>query len=128
VTVDFHSLRRGDTLPGSRFTASAADVATYLAATGEPEGRWGELVPPLALGAWTIAAVLEQLPLPPGAVHAAQEFTFLAPVAVGTTLDVTLEVAQQSVRQGTHLLVIAAELRAGHPVLAGRATIAAPAL
>ncbi len=126
MTVDFHSLRRGDRLPPTLLSVGAAEVRAYLAATGEPEERWTAIAPPLALGAWAIAALLAEMPLPQGAVHSAQEFEFLAPVPIGSVVSVTLQVVQQSVRQGTNIVVFEAELGAGATALRGRATVAAP--
>ena len=87
-------------------------------------------MPPLALGAWALGALMEHLPLPPGALHAGQEFEFLRAVAPGEPLEASVRVAQRSERRGTLLLALDLELRAaggGAPVLRGRSTVAAPA-
>jgi hypothetical protein len=128
VTIDFHSLRRGDALPSFRFALSAEEVRAYLEATGESDPLWREVVPPLALGALTLAGLMEEMPLPPGALHGGQEFEFLGTVAHGERLEARLSVAQQSERAGMNIVVFASELLCGERVVQrGRATVMAPA-
>jgi hypothetical protein len=84
-------------------------------------------VPPLALGALTLAGLMEEMPLPPGALHAGQEFEFLGAVVHGEAVEAQLSVAQQSERQGANIVVFASELRCGERVvLRGRTTVMAP--
>lgn len=128
MTLDFYALRRGDALPQVAFALSADEVRAYLDATGEPAERWARLVPPLALGALALGGLMEALPLPAGALHAAQEFEFLAPVAHDERVEVRMSVAQQSVRAGASIVVIASELESGgRPVARARSTVMAPA-
>jgi hypothetical protein len=128
VTVDFYSLRRGDVLPSLTFAIGSEEVRAYLAATGEGSEVWEQVVPPLALGARTLAGLMEEMPLPPGALHGGQEFEFLGPVAHGEPVEARLTVAQQSERQGTSIVVFASELRCGERVVVrGRTTVMAPA-
>jgi hypothetical protein len=128
VTIDFHSLRRGDALPSFSFPVSAEEVCAYLAATGESSELWQETVPPLALGALTLAGLMEEMPLPPGALHGGQEFEFLGTVTHGEQVEARLSVAQQSERAGMNIVVFASELRSRERVVQrGRATVMAPA-
>ena len=128
MTVDFFALRRGDVLPSVTFAMSGDEVRAYLDATGEAHDRWSELVPPLALGALALGALMEQLPLPSGALHAAQEFEFLAPVAHDARVEVQMSVAQQAVRAGSTIVVIASVLESGgEPVARARSTVMAAA-
>jgi acyl dehydratase len=125
--IDFHALRRGDVLPALTFSVSAEDARAYLEATGEAPEAWGEIVPPLALGALTLAGLMEQLPLPPGALHGGQEFEFLRAVHLDEAVDARLSVAQQSERQGTNIVVFACELHCSEQVVVrGRTTVMAP--
>ncbi len=127
MSIDFHALRRGDRLPAIAFTVTSADVGAYLDATGEDAHTWSVHVPPLALGAYILAGLMEEMPLPPGALHAGQEFEFLDLVAQGEPLEADLTVAQQSMRQGSNIVVFASELRArGRSVLRGRTSVMAP--
>ncbi len=127
MTTDFHALRRGDILPPIVFAATSEDVRAYLDATGESPALWGETVPPLALGALALAGLMAEMPLPPGALHAGQEFEFLGAVAHGQRVEARVTVAQQSERQGSNIVVFASELRCGErAVLRGRTTVMAP--
>lgn len=127
MSIDFHALRRGDRLPPIAFVVTREEVRAYLAATGESVEAWRTGVPPLALGAYVLAGLMEEMPLPPGALHAGQEFEFLSPVTQGEPLEAELTVAQQSERQGSNIVVFASELRAGErAVLRGRTTVMAP--
>lgn len=128
MSIDFHTLRRGDRLPPIAFMVTAEDVRVYLAATGEDPAAWTVNVPPLALGAYILAGLMEEMPLPPGALHAGQEFEFLDAVAQGEPVEAQLTVAQQSERQGSNIVVFASELTAGgRSVLRGRTSVMAPA-
>lgn len=125
--IDFHALRRSDALPAITFTVSTEEARAYLDATGEAAEAWGEIVPPLALGALTLAGLMERMPLPPGALHGGQEFEFLGAVAHGEAIEAQLSVAQQSERQGTNIVVFASELHCGERVVVrGRTTVMAP--
>ncbi len=126
--IDFHALRRGDALPAITFSVSAEEARAYLDATGAAAEVWGDTVPPLALGALTLAGLMRKMPLPPGALHGGQEFEFLGAVAHGETVEAHLTVAQQSERQGTNIVVFASELQCGERVVVrGRTTVMAPA-
>jgi acyl dehydratase len=110
------------------FTVSSEEVRAYLDATGEPPEHWERTVPPLALGALTLAGLMDEIPLPPGALHVGQEFDFLGAVAHGERVEARLTVAQQSERQGANIIVFASELRCGERiVMRGRTTVMAPA-
>lgn len=122
-------LARGDALPPFALRVSADEVRDYLGATGEPPERWKDAVPPLALGAFALAALLERIALPAGTLHTGQEFAFLRAVAPGEPLEARAEVVQHAERRGALIAALAVELRGrgGEPVLRGRATVAAPA-
>lgn len=127
--LDFRSLAKGDALPPFPVVFGDADVRAYLDATGEPPERWdGAAAPPLAAGAFAIAALLERVALPDGALHAGQEFGFLRAVRPGEPLEAEVRVAQRSERGGALLLALDIELRGagGEAVLRGRSTVAAP--
>jgi hypothetical protein len=127
VEPEFHALRRGNTLPVFEFCVSAAEVRDYLGAMGSDADVWCHAVPPLALAAHTLAGLMETVPLPAGAVHVAQELESVREVEHGALVEARLSIAQQSVRQGTNVVVFAIELRArDEVVLRGRTTVMAP--
>lgn len=129
MTFDFYSLRRGDALPVLEFTVSEERARAYMDATGEAQEEWGELVPPLALGALTLAGLLNQVPPPAGAVHTGQEFEFLGTVPYEAPLEARLSVSSQAVRQGTNVVIFTSELRCfDRVVVRGRTMVVAPLL
>ena len=129
--MDYSEVALGDVLPDFSVRVGVHDVRAYLAATGESETPsaqlWAETVPPLALGAFILAALMEQLPLPFGAVHAGQEFQFHRPVAPGEELTARVTVARRAERHGSLFTAFEIELRAGDELVAGgRTTIVNP--
>ena len=80
--------------PGEEFslgewTLDAESRQAYLDAVGDGLAIYGELdtAPPLALAAQALGRMLETLSLPGGTIHASQEITCLAPVALGETVS-----------------------------------------
>lgn len=127
TALRFETLRRGDAIPPFHFAVSAAAVRDYLAATGERNPAWNHVVPPLALGAFALAGLMDVLPLPAGALHAGQEFEFLAPVPIDATVEAAIHLGQRTARRGSAIFVFAMDLtRAGVTVARGSATVVAP--
>ncbi len=131
MTIDFFEIEIGDVLPEFLVRVGVEDVRAYLAATGESEGPsaqlWAETVPPVALGAFALAALMERLPPPFGTLHAGQEFDFHRPVAPGEELTARVTVDQRAERRGSLLTALAIELRAGAEVVAeGRTMLVNP--
>ena len=131
MTLDFYALERGFELPPFHFTIGRAEVVAYLEATGAPTDDWYDTVPPLALGALTLAGIMERLPLPPGAVHAGQEFEFRRGVTPGTPLEARVALVQSQERRGSLISILEMTLTeadaAADPVLVGRTTVLVPA-
>ena len=128
MSIDFFDLARGDALPPFVVQIDRADVRAYLAATGEADGPsaepWREAVPPLALGAFALAALLEQMPLAPGILHVGQEFEFARSVPPGREMTATVTVDQRAQRRGSILTALSLELRDGDALVAtGRTTL-----
>lgn len=124
---EFHALRRGDVLAPFYLRVTPEQALAYLASTGEAPEAWGDIVPPLALGALTLGGLMEAIPLPPGAVHGGQEFEFVGLVRHDEEIEAQLSIAQQSERHGANIVVFASELRCGgNVVVRGRSTVTAP--
>lgn len=87
-----------------------------------------DAVPPMAVAALSIRALLEQSGLPPGAVHVGQELTFHRPVSIGSRVTVEAEVASRGERQGCVLMSVdlAVKQADGFPIMTGRATVTFP--
>ena len=67
------------------WTLTEQSVREYMDAVADDLGLYMEagLVPPLALCAWALGAMLEKLSLPAGTIHSIQEMEALAGVAIG---------------------------------------------
>jgi hypothetical protein len=125
--IDFAKLERGDSLPPFEITLGPAEIVAYLEATGEDPARWVDAVPPLALGAFTLAGLMERVVVPTGVVHTGQEFTFNAAVPPGQAVEAALTVAARSERRGAVITVVASELRIdGRVIGSGRMTVLVP--
>ncbi len=63
-------------------------VRQYVDAVADCHGDYLKhgLVPPLALTAYTLSALLEKLELPNGAIHSLQEMETLHPVTIGSRI------------------------------------------
>jgi hypothetical protein len=128
-------LPRGHELPASDFRLAADDVRRYLEAVEDRSGAYGQgpdgptWVPPLAMAALALRAIMEQVELPAGALHTGQEVEFQHPVPVGVSLRSRARVAQRSEMRGAVISVIefgVAEEGSSVPAVVGRATVMMP--
>ncbi len=131
LPIAFEQLVAGYEFLPSSYELKASVMSKYLKAVGKPgkqNSLASEFVPPVAIAAYTMTAVLQSLSLPPGAIHTAQELEFLKLVPVGATINCRGRVARKLDRGKLHLLVI--ELDAlnqdQEKVLSGQATIVVP--
>jgi hypothetical protein len=98
-------------LPSITLTITREDSLRYLAATGEDDAHWPGIVPPLALGALSLATLMDEMPLPGGVFHSAQEFEFLEAVPFGASLDLLIAVERRTERGGALFTTVGLELR-----------------
>lgn len=118
------TLTRGQPLPPFTLQIDQAEVEAYLDATGEPAERWRGLVPPLAIGALALGALLDEIAPPPGLVHTNQEFDFTAAVPVGAMLRGQFTVDQRAIRRGTMFTTFGVTiLEGGRTAVTGSATV-----
>lgn len=127
----FLDLRAGDQLPEFSFSVSADEVVAYLEATAGASAAFSgggrESVPPLALGALTLAGLMDTVAVPDSLFHTGQEFEFIAAVPAGATLTARIHVAQRSERKGTLFTTFGLDLRLdGRTVMRGAATVLLP--
>lgn len=120
-------------VPGFEFAPAsykldASLVSKYIRAVGGEGGCLPDYVPPLAIAAYALNALAKSLTLPPGSIHAAQEFEFFKLVPVGTTISCQGRVVQKLSRGKLNMLVIGLEALAqnGERVLSGKATLILP--
>ncbi len=120
----------GHRFPAQEICLAPERVRQYLVAVGSESPLYhgdSKLTPPLAIAAWVLAGLIEAIGLPPGSVHATQEFSFMDTAAIGSTLNAEAEVVQAAVRAGMDVIVV--EIRAAHagrPVLTGRSMLMMP--
>jgi len=125
IPIKIKQLVVGYEFPPSIFELEPVVVSKYLEAVGMQNSEAPEVVPPMAIAAYTMAAVVESIALPAGAIHASQELEFFKVVPVGATIDCRGRVAQNINRGKLNLLAIELEaLDQDHEkVLSGRATL-----
>ena len=120
----------GHRFPEQSVYVAPEKVQQYLAAVGSESPLYrgdSNVAPSLAIAAWVLAGLIEAIGLPPGSVHATQEFSFKDAVPIGSTLDATAEVVQATARAGMDVIVV--EIMALHenrPVLSGRSMLMMP--
>ena len=83
-------------------------MASYLEATEDGSNLYLDdaLVPPVAVAAYAMAALVEDVHLPPGTIHVSQELEFLDIVAVNDSLISYATVSRKQSRGKIHLLAI----------------------
>ncbi|MDO8617242.1 MAG: MaoC family dehydratase [Dehalococcoidia bacterium] len=131
MALTLGSLPKGHRFPPVEFALSPKWVREYIAAVEDAAiGPAGDaLVPPMAVAALSVRALLEQAGLPPGAIHLGQELTFSRALHTGERLTAEAAVASRGERQDWVLMGVELAVRdaAGRPVMAGRATLTFPA-
>jgi acyl dehydratase len=123
-------LQKGHEFPPATFELTDAWADAYIAAVqDETVARVGaDFVPPMAVAALSVRALLQHASLPPGSLHAGQELVFSSPVRRGDTLTATARIASRGERQGAVLMSIELDVdRGAEDIMTGRATIAFPA-
>ncbi len=120
---------KGHRFPAVEFELSPEWVQGYTDAVEDAAiGAYEGIVPPMAVAALSIRALLENASLPPGAVHLGQEIAFLRKVRVGEPLRAEAEVASRGERQGWVLMTVGVTVSGGdgEEVMSGRATVTFP--
>jgi acyl dehydratase len=122
--------QKGDELPPARFELTRDWVDAYVNAVGDDAiaNLGSDAVPPMAVAALSVRALIESSPLPPGTLHASQELAFHRPVRVGEEIAAGAKVISRGERAGWVLMNIELDVRAaGERAMTGRAMITFPA-
>ncbi len=87
-----------------------------------------ELVPPMAVAAYAMAALADGISLPPGTLHVSQELEFLETVNSGETINCHAKVIKKQERGGFRLMVVGLDVFQldGKKVLAGKTSFILP--
>ena len=123
------ALPKGHEFPPTSFMLSPEWVVAYIDAVGDAAIRdtGPALVPPMAIAALSIRALIEASPLPPGTLHAGQEIALHRAARVGEQLTVTASIVSRGERAGWVLMSVDLEVSsAGEVVMTGRATVTFP--
>jgi acyl dehydratase len=124
------TLAKGHVFPAATFELTGDWIDAYIAAVDDEAiaSVGAQYVPPMAIAALSVRALLEHSSLPPGSLHAGQELSFTSAVRRGDTLTASARILSRGERQGAVLMSIELDVdRGGDDVMVGRATIAFPA-
>ena len=127
--TSFEQLAVGYEFPPVTYQLSESVISKYVEAVGEQQDfLTSGTVPPLAIGAYAMNALSQSFSIPPGSIHASQEFEFLKVVPIGTTITCSGKIAQKVERGRLSLVVL--EINGlnqdEEKVLTGKATVAIP--
>ena len=123
------ALPKGHEFPSTTFTLSEVWVNAYIDAVGDAAiAAVGDtFVPPMAIAALAIRALIEASPLPPGTLHAGQELSFHRAAQIGDELTVTAAIVSRGERAGWVLMSVDLSVSsADGAVMTGRATVTFP--
>jgi hypothetical protein len=112
------------------FSIDAEKSRAYREATGDalPIYDASSNVPPLAVAAVALGALLERVDLPPGTLHANESASFKLAVPVAARLDCRARLVQRSQRGGWVVSVLETEIQLkGDTAVQARATVLCPA-
>ncbi len=130
MTSTLAGLAKGHRFPPAAFDLSPEWVHGYAAAVEDSAITRlpGDFVPPMAVAALAIRALLQSAALPAGAVHLSQELAFHRGVHTGERLRAGAQVASRGERQGWVLMGVELSVDGddGTLVMTGRATLTFP--
>lgn len=126
ATVGYDELVPGYEFPSASYELSVSLIAKYLKAVESPGG---EIVPPLAIAAYSMTAMAGSLSLPPGSIHASQELEFFKLVPIGATVNCQAKVARKLARGKMRMLVLELNVfdQNKEKVQSAKATVVLPA-
>jgi len=101
--ISYEELVPGYEFPPVSYELSVQLVSKYAVAV---ESSANEIVPPLAIAACAMNAMSGELSLPPGVIHASQEFEFFKLVPIGSVVNCQAKVARKIARASVHMLVL----------------------
>ena len=126
MTVTLTELPAGHEFEAISIVMDAARSRAYRVATGDTLPVYDEqdAVPPLAVAAFALGALLESVGLPPGTLHANELVRAHEAVPAGSTVECRARVAQRSLRAGRVFIVLESEIMLnGAPAVTTRATV-----
>ena len=122
--LKYEELKVDYEFPAVSYELTPAIVSKYEEAV-EAHSPVANFVPPLAIGAYTMKAISQSFALPPGSIHASQEFEFFKPLKVGSRINCQARIIQKISRAKLNMLVIGLDAfdQGKEKVLSGKATM-----
>ncbi len=126
----YQDLTAGQEFPPAAFQVDSATGADYLKAVEEDNVIYQNtgLVPPMALAALALKALINTISMPPGTIHVSQEFEFIDAVNTRDTLTSQAKVSRVQERGKLHLMTVDISVvnQEQKPVLAGKTSFVLP--
>jgi acyl dehydratase len=126
----YQDLKAGQEFPPAAFQVDSATVVDYLKAVEEDNVIYQNtgLVPPMALAALALKALIDTISMPPGTIHVSQEFEFIDAVNTRDTLTSQAKVSRVQERGKLHLMTVNISVvnQEQKPVLAGKTSFVLP--
>lgn len=106
--VDFSQLETGHAFPPASYILEPGLIDSYLKATRETNAIYDQknLVPPSAVAAYALAALANELEIPPGTIHTSQEIESVASVHVNDTITSHARVSNKRSRRNMEIMSI----------------------
>ena len=123
-------LAAGHTFPPIPFAIPAERARAYRAAAGDTLALYDErgFVPPLAVAALALGALLDHVSLPDGTLHASESASFNAHIPAGAALECQASLVQRSQRSGWIVSVLETNIvHNGTVAVTARSTVLSPA-
>jgi hypothetical protein len=126
MLISYEDLTLGYEFSPTSYELSPSLVFEYLKAV---DSVGDDFVPPLAIAAHAMTAITGVLSLPPGTIHASQDFEFCKLVPMGATVNCQAKVVRKLTRGSMHMLVLELNVfdQSKEKVQSGKATIILPA-
>ena len=130
ISVSYSELEVGYEFPPVHYYIDSKKASAYLKAVTDSSFLFqgSSLVPPLAVGAFSMASLSQSIALPPGSIHISQEFEFLKTLNVGDTIVCIACVSKKQERGGMCILTM--DIKASNPnreiVVTGKTTFMLP--
>ena len=122
--MSYQDLKTGQEFPPATFQVDSTTVADYLKAIEENNCiyQFTGLLPPMAMAALALKALINAISMPPGTVHVSQEFEFTDTVSTQDVLTGHATVSRIQERGKLHLMTVDISVvnQENRPVLAGK--------
>ena len=120
----------GEDFDLGRWVVDGGEMRQYLEAVGDSSSIYQELdvVPPMALAARALGALVSKLALPSGTIHASQELSCHRTVRTLEEVSCTARLSRPMTRAGRTLVAVEFTLHdsLGEPVMSGKSTVLVP--